>query len=136
MWGDLAESRYRVVVADDVAEVRNLLRRCLEETERFVVVSEAADGNQALAAVRTQRPDLVVLDLSMPNRGGLEILSELRGEPEPPVVAVFSSIGPDILGAAVTQGAHLYSPKETPIIEFVAQLLREMDLRQKQNTLS
>jgi DNA-binding NarL/FixJ family response regulator len=62
----------RVVIADDQALVRAGFRLILEEVGGFQVVGEAADGDQAIAAVRRHRPDLVLMDVRMPNLDGIE----------------------------------------------------------------
>ena len=65
-------SSLRVVIADDQALVRAGFRLILEEVGGFQVVGEAADGHQAIAAVRRHRPDLVLMDVRMPNLDGIE----------------------------------------------------------------
>ena len=68
-------SRPTVLVCDDEPNLRELIRVSLGDGYVFV---EATDGEQALDLARRLRPDLVVLDLMMPRRNGLEILAELR----------------------------------------------------------
>ena len=75
----------RVLVVDDDPTVSDVVRRYLERAEYEVVL--AADGQGALDAVHTQRPDLVVLDLMLPGIDGLEVCRRLRrDDPELPVV--------------------------------------------------
>ena len=62
----------RVVIADDQALVRAGFRLILQEVGGFQVVGEAADGEQAIAVVRRHRPDLVLMDVRMPNLDGIE----------------------------------------------------------------
>ncbi len=68
----------RVVIADDHAVVRQGIRGVLEEIEGLEVVGEAADGDQALALTEANHPDLVVLDVTMPGKTGLEVARALR----------------------------------------------------------
>lgn len=68
---------FRVVVADDSADMRALLSAALEVTGRFEVVARCSDGTEALDAVRHHQPDLALLDLGMPNVGGIEVLPDL-----------------------------------------------------------
>jgi DNA-binding NarL/FixJ family response regulator len=70
----------RVVLADDHTVLRVGMRAFLEEqtSPRFVVVGEASSGEEAVALVEQHKPDLLLLDLSMPNLGGLETTIEIR----------------------------------------------------------
>ena len=70
----------RVLIADDHAVVREGLRSVLETDVGFVVVGEAADGAAAAAMAQQYRPDVVVLDLSMPVMSGLEALGRIRDQ--------------------------------------------------------
>jgi DNA-binding NarL/FixJ family response regulator len=62
----------RVVIADDHDEVRQSIRQLLERTDGFAVVGEAVDGAQAVAEAGRLLPDLVIMDVFMPEMGGLE----------------------------------------------------------------
>ena len=68
----------RVLIADDHAVVRRGLREILQEEPGLAVVAEAADGDEALEAVRRVKLDVVVLDVTMPGRNGIETLDEIR----------------------------------------------------------
>jgi signal transduction histidine kinase/CheY-like chemotaxis protein len=69
----------RVLVIDDDAVGRYLMRTFLRDTS--CVVSEAAGGRDGIEVARRERPDIIFLDLYMPDMGGLEVLSELRADP-------------------------------------------------------
>ncbi|MBA2666292.1 MAG: GAF domain-containing protein [Trueperaceae bacterium] len=68
-----------ILVVDDDREIRALLRQELEETGHAVI--EAADGRAALAAVATHRPDLVILDVMMPELSGFDVAAVLKNDP-------------------------------------------------------
>ena len=68
----------RVIIVDDHRLVRAGLRMLLTEMPGIAVLSEAADGHEALAACDTERPDLVLMDIAMPGMSGLEALRELK----------------------------------------------------------
>jgi two-component system, NarL family, invasion response regulator UvrY len=68
----------KVLVADDHAVVREGIKRILTQDDAIEVVAEAADGSAALDRVHEMDPDVVVLDMSMPGRGGLETLQEIK----------------------------------------------------------
>jgi DNA-binding NarL/FixJ family response regulator len=67
----------RVVIADDHAVMREGLRRIISEFPDIKVVAEASDGMQAVAACRNETPDILLLDLSMPGPGFLEVLEQV-----------------------------------------------------------
>lgn len=71
-------TRPRVVIADDGPLVRALFRRILERSTDSIVVAEAADGQEAIEAVGTHQPDLLLLDIAMPNTDGLTAIPEIR----------------------------------------------------------
>lgn len=76
----------RILVVDDDPVIRDIVRLSLEE--EGLVVLEATDARQALQRIRHDRPDLVVLDLNLPDRDGLAVLQDARLESEVPVVIV------------------------------------------------
>lgn len=67
-----------VLVADDHAVVRAGIRHILESMPGVSVIAEASDGPTALQLARDQRPDIIILDVSMPGGSGLSVLSDLR----------------------------------------------------------
>ena len=70
----------RIVIADDHPVVLRGLEALLQAERDFQVVAQCKDGVEALAAVRTHRPDVLLLDLSMPVKDGFQVLRELKGE--------------------------------------------------------
>jgi DNA-binding NarL/FixJ family response regulator len=70
--------RVRILLADDHALFRAGLRALLESEPRWDVVGEAADGNEAVARARELKPDIVIMDLSMPGANGLEATRAIR----------------------------------------------------------
>jgi DNA-binding NarL/FixJ family response regulator len=73
----------RVILADDHAIVLNGLRRLFDSEADFAVVECCRDGDEALQAMRSQGADVLVLDMRMPGRTGLEVLRELEKAPAP-----------------------------------------------------
>ena len=74
----LVDAGTKVLVVDDEPSVRDVLSRFL--VERGYLVDAAADGHEALAMIRADMPDIVLLDLKMPRLGGIELLQLLREE--------------------------------------------------------
>ena len=68
----------RVLIADDHALVRGGIRALAEKIEGVVVVAEAGKGNEALELVNELKPDLMLLDLTMPDGGGFDVLAHLK----------------------------------------------------------
>ena len=81
---------FEVLVADDHAIIRDGLRKLLADTHDFVVVGEAANGNAALQAVRARDWALLILDISMPGRNGLELIKLIRQERPRLPILIFS----------------------------------------------
>lgn len=87
--------RIRVLVCDDVAMLRELIRYELEEDDDVVVVGEAENGIDSVRLVKELRPNVVVLDLAMPGIDGLEALAQIRELDDPPHVLVHSGFDAD-----------------------------------------
>jgi DNA-binding NarL/FixJ family response regulator len=79
-----------VLIVDDNARFRSRARRWLEG-DGYEVVAEAADGASALAAGRRHRPDVVLLDIELPDMSGLSLAERFAGEPDPPAVVLTST---------------------------------------------
>ena len=71
----------RILIADDHPIFRDGLKRLLESEREFKVVGEACDGVDAVKLVRELKPEILLLDLAMPRRAGLEALREMGSEP-------------------------------------------------------
>jgi len=76
------------MVADDERVARNRLTRLLSEVGDAEVVAECADGASTIAAVKTQKPDVLFLDVEMPEGGGFDVASAVAGEDAPMIVFV------------------------------------------------
>ncbi len=119
-------SGHRVVVADDHPLFREGVARTLQESGRFAVVATAASGVEAVEAARSHAPDLVLLDLSMP-QGGLWALERIALlQPAPVMVLLTVSEDGDAVFAALEGGARGYLLKGIGGAELVATLERVM----------
>ncbi|MFC5178100.1 response regulator [Nocardioides taihuensis] len=105
------EQKFTVIVVEDTVDVRDMLRMTLE-AGGFEIVAEAGDGAMGLALIEREQPDLVVLDLAMPETGGLEILPLVHGACAKTRVVVYSAIGATYMTeAALNAGAYAYIQK-------------------------
>jgi DNA-binding NarL/FixJ family response regulator len=84
----------RVLLVDDVVEVRRMLRTALRLRGGFDVVAEASDGAGAVGLAEREHPDVVVLDLGLPDIAGREVLSDIRKRSPASKVVVFSGMDP------------------------------------------
>jgi DNA-binding NarL/FixJ family response regulator len=115
--------RDRVLIVDDAANLRELLTLLLEIEDDFEVVGTAADGQQAIAAAETLRPDLVLLDLAMPVMDGLQALPVLRAHNPQARIVIFSGFEHQALAEEALQaGADAYIEKGTSVTQLVSQL--------------
>jgi two-component system, NarL family, nitrate/nitrite response regulator NarL len=80
----------RVVIADDHVFVRDGIKSLLESESNIIVVGEATDGLEAITAVETHSPDLLIVDIRMPNLTGIEVVEKLRNNHNPVRIVVLS----------------------------------------------
>ena len=112
--------KIRVLLVDDDALVRAGLRRILSSSKELEVVGEAADGADAVAAVRAHRPDVVLMDIRMPGMDGIAATAALRRLAAPPQVIVLTTFQADEqVMSALRVGASGFLLKDTPPAEIV-----------------
>ncbi|MFE3634455.1 response regulator [Streptomyces sp. NPDC059168] len=103
----------RVLVVDDEALIRTGFQHILDAADNIEVVA-AVPGGQALSAVRETVPDVVLLDIRMPDVDGLTLLAEIRRLPHPPVVAMLTTFDMDeYVETALRSGAAGFLLKDT-----------------------
>lgn len=105
----------RIVIADDQAMVRVGLRMVVDSEPGMDVVGEAGDGLEALAVVRRTRPDIVLMDISMPRMDGLSASKQILDDPSPPKVIMLTTFDTDEnLYAALRAGTSGFLLKVSP----------------------
>jgi two-component system, NarL family, invasion response regulator UvrY len=128
----------RVLMADDHPIFRRGVRHILAETGDIELAGEAADCADALAQIRAHPWDVVLLDLSMPGRGGIEVLQELRKEfPTLPVLVLSMHSEQQFAVRALRAGAAGYLTKDSaPLAERLAATVVRAANRPLHETLS
>jgi DNA-binding response OmpR family regulator len=116
-----ASTAATILVCEDDPSLRLLLRFALEPRGHRVV--EAGDGDAGIMLARSVRPDLVVVDMRLPDRGGIDVVRALRGDDAPVLIATGSSQPGDRL-AAEDAGADAFVSKPFEIDSFVNELER------------
>jgi len=111
----------KILVADDHAVVREGLKQIVRETSDMEVTGEAADGREVLRLIREDDWDVVLLDIAMPGRSGLDILKELKAE-KPRLPVLMLSMYPEEQYAvrALKAGASGYLTKESVPDELIS----------------
>ncbi len=105
------EQKIKVVIADDSRDMVEILREFLNKQSDMEVVGVASDGNEACTAVVDCEPDVLILDVIMPNLDGISVLEKLKEMPlkKRPVIIMLSAVGQDkITGRALALGAEYY----------------------------
>lgn len=117
----MTDTPIRVLVADDHAIVRTGIRHVLENEPGFSVVAEASTGTEALELAASLRPDVAVLDISMPGQSGLRVAAELRTRsPDTHVLILSMHDNTEYVLEALRAGAHGYLLKDTAATELCA----------------
>jgi DNA-binding NarL/FixJ family response regulator len=110
----------RVLLVDDDPLVRSGLRMLLAGADGIDVVGEASDGREVLGEVDRHRPDVVLMDIRMPQLDGIAATRLLRGQPSPPAVIVLTTFDADeLVLRALQAGAAGFLLKDTPPAEIV-----------------
>lgn len=117
-----------IVIVDDAVEVRTLVRTRLRLSRRFAVVGEGSSGQEAIDLARHLRPDLMLLDVSMPGMDGLEALPAVREQSPGTRVVMYSGFDEEGLAERTLElGAAAFFEKASSLEGLVDDLLRLLD---------
>jgi len=106
----------RVVLVDDQTLVRRGICSLLELAGDITIVAEASDGEEGIAAILRERPDVVLLDVRMPGKNGLDVLRDLHGAGAlPPTILLTTFDDDEVLLEAVKAGARGYLLKDVSL---------------------
>jgi len=124
----MAEESIRVLIADDHAIVRSGITALLAQVPDIEVVGEASDGQQAITQAAILRPDVILMDLVMPNIDGIEAIRQIKArQPESRILVLTSFAADDKVFPAIKAGALGYLLKESrpsDLIEAIRQVYR------------
>jgi CheY-like chemotaxis protein len=118
-----------VVIADDEPSMRLLVHATIESDDYKVI--EAADGNQAWSLIQQHRPSLVLLDVQMPGRSGLEILRSIRTEPglrATRVILLTATCHESDIEAGLMAGADFYLTKPFSPLDLITRVEEALQL--------
>lgn len=127
----MTDSNQRILVVDDETSIRRYLRAAL--TAQGFTVHEAADGEEALSAVLAHRPDMIILDLGLPDMDGIEVTRRLREWSQTPIIILSVREAEQDKIAALDAGADDYLTKPFGTGELLARM-RVVQRRQIANT--
>lgn len=119
----------KVLVVDDNAQMRNLIKDCLEMTDNIHVVGMASNGKEALDMVKRFQPDIMMLDLIMPDLDGMGVLERLGtlGVKRPRVMVLSAMGHENVVQDAMRLGAEYYMVKPSEV-EAICKRVREMSV--------
>ncbi len=118
----------KVLIADDHRLVLDGIRRALEDVEDMEVVGEAMNGTQVLPLVRRTNPDVVLLDMRMPQMDGLACIDQLKKHaPDVKVIMLSAYKDPEHVQAAFQRGAHGYIVKSVNPVDLPSAIRQAMD---------
>lgn len=116
-----------VVIADDEPLMRRVIKSALDEIN-CDVVGEAENGSEALAAVNRHNPDLILLDIQMPNQNGIKTLKQiLEARPEAYILMLTSVDDNQTINECILAGARDYLRKTIPLEEMMTRLLDHVE---------
>ncbi len=124
-------TRPRVLVAEDEPHIRTLMKAVVKSLG-FELAGEAANGQLALDAFRTTRPDMVLLDINMPVKSGIEVLKEImEADPDAFVIMLTSVADAESVSECLSCGAASYIRKDTPLAELKGYITDAWETRDK-----
>jgi DNA-binding NarL/FixJ family response regulator len=126
--GERVASQARIVIADDHYSVRNGIKFILSGEDDIRVVGEAASGQEALELCRREHPELVLMDLRMPQMNGLTATREIKQQfPDISVLVLTVHENPNYLLEAIRAGAAGYVHKDAPQRELATAIRKVLD---------
>lgn len=127
----MTTKQLKIVIADDSELVRDQLRATFLPEAGLSVVGTATNGIEAIRVIRELRPDVVVLDISMPQMSGIEVLKEIRKDDQATIIIMFTSHNSAVLSSFCRKiGANYFLTKTqlTKLVEICKDQLLAMSV--------
>jgi two-component system, NarL family, invasion response regulator UvrY len=125
-----AEGKTRVLIADDHRMIRNALKNILNHQPDMEIVGEAKTSGEVFLQIAQSTPDVIVLDLNMPEKDGLEILQQLRAEKNTiPVIILTLYPEERFKNSAFAEGAVAFLTKDCDPEELIAAIRKAANIR-------
>lgn len=120
-------NKKRILIVDDALFTRNMLKKIINKTDYGEVIGEASNGNEAISQYKKLKPDLVTMDLVMPEKGGIETIEDLLKIDKSAIIVVVSALGQEALVLeAAKKGAKdfIQKPfKDDQVLEIMERIL-------------
>ena|SRR5271170_2144964 len=117
-----------ILIVDDNAQIRGLVKKFIESNQDLEVCGEAVDGMDAIEKSRNLKPDLIILDLSMPRMNGLEVARVLKASSQVPII-LFTNYANEIKPAeSEAAGVNAVCSKGDNIAELIKPIARLLQL--------
>lgn len=119
-----------VAIVDDALLIRMQMKKFFEDSMKFEVVAQGTDGNEAISIYQEQKPNLMTLDLTMPNKSGLEAIKEILAFDPKARILVVSAIKD---AAMITEALHLGAkgfvnkPLQLASAEFIESFIEDIE---------
>lgn len=127
----------RVVSIDDNPEIRENFREFLKTCQDIELVGTAENGETGYELIKSKKPDVVILDIVMPELDGLGLLKKLSAEVNTPRIIMYSAIGNDtVVQKTFSLGAEYYIMKPCPIQDIVSHIRRTTDIVSTSSVIS
>lgn len=105
--------RLRIIIAEDSDIIRKLLAGLIAKIDKVEIIGSAPDGDVALRMIRKLNPDVVILDIEMPNKTGLEVLKEVRKDEDDSTVIIIFTANEAYRDECLVNGANYFLDKVT-----------------------
>ncbi len=126
---------YQVIIVDDEPLARFRIRSLLEQDPEIEILAECETGQQAIAAIRNSMPDLIFLDIQLPEKDGFEIIKEIGVEKMPGVIVVTAYENKAVLAYKKYHYPYLLKPFDTDQFKSILSLMKQRLLASKKITV-